>query len=37
MLAATIDVKCCGQVLRFMFLLTMFDLDLASENAMFIL
>lgn len=35
--SATVDVKSCRQVLRFMLLLTMFDLDLASENPIFIL
>lgn len=37
MLAARIDVECCRQVLRFMFLLTAFDRDLASEIAIFIM
>lgn len=37
MLAATIDAECCRQALRFMFLLTIFDLHLAGEIAVFVM
>lgn len=37
MLATTIDIECCRQTLRFMLLLTIFDLDLASGTAIFIM
>lgn len=35
--AATIAAECCRQALRFMFLLTIFDLHLAGEIAIFIM